>query len=187
MYWYKFIDIDKELSKVKKSKKLHKEAFNLLEEKLIEKFQFKKEDLKYKYGLRGKPYLEKSPFNFSISHCNEVVICGINRNSIGIDIEDIKNINRYVIKKSLTDLEIKNMNLNDEIEEYFFRIWSLKEAFIKCIGEGLSYGMRNVEFEICNKDGSISCNIEGFKFNQEKVKINNKQYIISVAWEACNG
>ena len=34
--------------------------------------------------------------------------------------------------------------------------------------------MRNVEFEICNKDGSISCNIEGFKFNQEKVKINNK-------------
>ena len=92
-----------------------------------------------------------------------------------------------VIKKSLTDLEIKNMNLNDEIEEYFFRIWSLKEAFIKCIGEGLSYGMRNVEFEICNKDGSISCNIEGFKFNQEKVKINNKQYIISVAWEACNG
>ena len=47
--------------------------------------------------------------------------------------------------------------------------------------------MRNVEFEICNKDGSISCNIEGFKFNQEKVKINNKQYIISVAWEACNG
>ena len=94
MYWYKFIDIDKELSKVKKSKKLHKEAFNLLEEKLIEKFQFKKEDLKYKYGLRGKPYLEKSPFNFSISHCNNIIVCIISERNVGIDIEEVKKINK---------------------------------------------------------------------------------------------
>ena len=187
MYWYKCINIDLSLSKIERNSKLHKEAFSLLEEKLIEEFHFKKEDLKYKYGVQGKPYLEKSPLNFSISHCNDIVVCAVNKMEIGIDIEDIKIANKYAIKKSLTEVEKGNMELSNIKDEYFFRIWSLKEAFIKCIGEGLSYGMRNVEFEICNKDGSISCNIEGFKFNQEKVKINNKQYIISVAWEACNG
>lgn len=187
MYWYRYIYIDKKFSKIERSKKLHIEATNLLEEKLIEKFHFKKKDLNYKYGLRGKPYLEKSPFNFSISHCNEVVVCGVSRNRIGIDIEDIKSINKYVIKKALTESEEKIMSLYNEKEEYFFRIWSLKEAFIKSIGYGLSYGMRNIEFNINNREGKIYCNISGFKFRQEKIKVNNKEYIISVAWEACNG
>ena len=186
MYWYKYINIDLNLSKIERNSKLHKEAFSLLEEKLIEEFHFKKEDLKYKYGVQGKPYLEKSPLNFSISHCNDIVVCAVNKMEIGIDIEDIKIANKYAIKKSLTEVEKGNMELSNIKDEYFFRIWSLKEAFIKCLGEGLSYGMKNVEFNISNKYENIICNVRGFKFKQEKISINNKEYIISVAWEACN-
>ncbi|WP_195964112.1 4'-phosphopantetheinyl transferase family protein, partial [Clostridium cuniculi] len=100
---------------------------------------------------------------------------------------DIKIANKYAIKKSLTEVEKGNMELSNIKDEYFFRIWSLKEAFIKCLGEGLSYGMKNVEFNISNKYENIICNVRGFKFKQEKISINNKEYIISVAWEVCNG
>ena len=186
MYWYKYINIDLNLSRVERNNKLHKEAFSLLEKNLIEKFHFKKEDLKYKYGRKGKPYLEKSPLNFSISHCNEVVVCSVNKMKIGIDIEDIKNINKYVISKTLTEVERKNMEFSNRRDEYFFRLWTLKEAFIKCIGQGLSYGMRNVEFKISDNDTNILCNINGFNFKQEKVVIKDKESIISIAWGACN-
>ena len=193
MYWYKYINIDLNLSKIERNNKLHKEAFSLLEEKLIEEFHFKKEDLKYKFGVQGKPYLEKSPLNFSISHCNNIVICAVSKMKIGIDIEDIKEVNKFVVKKSLTELELsKLVSLNNK-EEYFFRIWTLKEALLKVKGFGLSYGMKNIEFYINDKilsnnkrEENISCNLSGFSFNQEKIKIDDKEYIISVAWEACN-
>ena len=190
MYWYKCINIDLSLSKIERNSKLHKEAFSLLEEKLIEEFHFKKEDLKYKYGLNGKPYLENSPFYFSISHCNNIVVCIISKRNVGIDIEDIKQVNKFVVKKSLTELELlKLLSLNNK-EEYFFRIWTLKEALLKVKGFGLSYGMKNIEFYINDKilsnnkrEENISCNLNGFSFNQEKIKIDDKEYIISVAWE----
>lgn len=190
MYWYKKIFIDKNISKSEQNKELHEAAFSLLEEKLIKKFHFKKEDLKYKYGLRGKPYLENSPFYFSISHCNNIVVCIISKRNVGIDIEDIKEVNKFVVKKSLTELELSKLVSLNSKEEYFFRIWTLKEALLKVKGFGLSYGMKNIEFYINDKilsnnkrEENISCNLNGFSFNQEKIKIDDKEYIISVAWE----
>ena len=90
MYLHKVVNLDKNLSKVQKNKELHKAAFNLLEENLIKEFRLKKEDLKYMIGLNGKPCLKKgSPF-FSISHCDNIVVCIISERNVGIDIEDIK-------------------------------------------------------------------------------------------------
>lgn len=190
MYWYKKISIDKNISKSEQNKKIHKAAYNLLEEKLIKSFHFKKEDLKYKYGSMGKPYLENSSLYFSISHCNNIVVCIISKRNVGIDIEDIKKVNKFVVKKSLTELELSKLASLNNKEEYFFRIWTLKEALLKVNGFGLSYGMKNVEFYINNKilrnskkEENISCNLNGFSFNQEKIKIEDKEFIISVAWE----
>lgn len=208
MYWYKSISFDKNICKSEQNKRLHKEAFRLLEKKLIAEFHFKEEDLKYKYGLKGKPYLEKSSLYFSISHCNNVIVCAISDNNIGIDIEDIKTINKFVVKKSLTDIEKIRLLSSNNNEEYFFRIWTLKESLIKAIGDGLSYGMKNIEFDISknrlkykenylnknnealydyNVKDKIYCNIKGFGFNQEKIRNDNKEYIISIAWEDSNG
>ena len=75
MYWHRVINGINKVSKAEKNKLLHEEAYKLLEEKLITIFQLRKEDLKYKYDFRGKPYLEKSPFYFSISHSEDIVSC----------------------------------------------------------------------------------------------------------------
>ena len=179
MYLHKVVNLDKNLSKVQKNKELHKAAFNLLEENLIKEFRLKKEDLKYIIGLNGKPCLKKgSPF-FSISHCDNIVVCIISERNVGIDIEDIKEANKFIVNKALTQKEkIQLSSLNMDRNEYFFRIWTLKEALLKNIGDGLSYGIKNIEFDI--KD-DIDCNLNGFRFKQEKVSIRDKEYIISIA------
>ena len=184
MYLYKVVDLDKNFSKVEKNEELHKAAFNLLEENLIKEFHFKKEDLKYMIGLKGKPYLKKgSPF-FSISHCDNIVVCIISKCNVGIDIEGVKEVNKFIVNKALTQKEkIQLYSLKINKDEYFFRIWTLKEALLKNIGDGLSYGIKNIEFDI--KD-DITCNLKGFRFKQEKVSIENKEYIISIAWEDIN-
>ena len=149
MYLHKVVNLDKNLSKVQKNKELHKAAFNLLEENLIKEFRLKKEDLKYMIGLNGKPCLKKgSPF-FSISYCDNIVVCIISERNVGIDIEDIKEANKFIVNKALTQKEkIQLSSLNMDRNEYFFRIWTLKEALLKNIGHGLSYGIKNIEFDI---------------------------------------
>lgn len=203
MYLYKIIPINNKLSRVQENKVMHEEAFRLLEQNLIEKFHFKKEDLKYKYGLRGKPYLETSPLCFSISHCNNIIVCIISERNVGIDIEEVKKINRFIVSKALTQKEQEELKkvqaeLLDKKNEYFFRLWTLKEALMKTIGDGLSYGMKNIEFNIsrdslfCNNNllkqdkKDISCNLKGFIFKQEKLCVDDKEYIVSISMEDSN-
>ena len=187
MYWHRVINGINKVSKAEKNKLLHEEAYKLLEEKLITIFQLRKEDLKYKYDFRGKPYLEKSPFYFSISHSEDIVSCIIAKIKVGIDIERIRPINSFAVKKSLTDFEHSTLLNAKNKEEYFFRLWTLKESFLKVTGYGLSYGMKNIQFNLEENKNSrsifIHSNVKGYTFKQEKINVNNKEYIVSIALE----
>lgn len=166
---------------MKKNKIMHEQGIALLEKKLQSIFNLEVINKKYCYTKNGKPYLENSNINFNISHCNDVVVVVISDKNIGVDIEDIKSFNKFVAKKILTDNEKIDLLSSNNRNEYFFKLWTLKESFLKAIGTGLSYGMKNIEFKI--KDKNIICNKNGFLFNQEELVFNNDRYIVSITWE----
>ncbi|NSB12641.1 4'-phosphopantetheinyl transferase family protein [Clostridium beijerinckii] len=113
----------------------------------------------------GKPYLKCYPdFKFNISHSGEFVVCAIDNKDIGIDIEYIKNIEyKEIAKKFFSENEfeyiIKN-NIDIQLNK-FYEIWTLKESYIKCCGQGLSIPLE-----------SFSINID--TYNNINVNINNK-------------
>ena len=45
----------------------------------------------------------------------------------------------------------------------FFEIWTLKEAYFKCIGTGLGADIKDVSFEITENE--IRCSEDGFEFS----------------------
>ena len=94
-----------------------------------------------------------------------------------VNIEDIKEFKKSIIKKVLTNNELIDLLSANNKNEYFFKLWTLKESFLKAIGTGLSYGMQNIEFSI--KDKNIICNKIGFLFKQESLIFNNNTYITS--------
>lgn len=122
----------------------------------------------------GKPYLPDAPdILFSISHSGSyaaVVVADSKECSrIGIDIQakDRKNILK-IAKRFYTELEndlIASAESDSQKEELFYLIWSAKEAFIKCDGKGLSYGMSNFNADIVRDvvtdlDGNILARLE---------------------------
>ena len=112
---------------------------------------------KVAFGLhpKGKPFSKDDPlFFFNSSHSGGKCAIAVTRIAeIGIDIEVIRNLN------ALDDLIDKNFTMGegayigqhkDKKLERFFRFWTLKESYIKAIGEGLRLPPANLEFALEN-------------------------------------
>jgi 4'-phosphopantetheinyl transferase len=89
----------------------------------------------------GKPYIANYPgIHFSVSHTKGAVVFVREDSPIGIDIEVIKPFEDIdkIAKRHFAPDEYDYCRGNSA---RFFEIWTKKEAFIKMVGKGLSYGL----------------------------------------------
>jgi 4'-phosphopantetheinyl transferase len=66
-----------------------------------------------------------------------------------------------------------------ERDMLFFRIWTLKEAFVKAIGTGIGYPMNTISFAFSGDE--ISSNADGWRFAQF---IINETAVVSLCTKA---
>jgi len=133
------------------------------------------------YGSHGKPYLKNhSDVYFNISHCHEMAVAAICNSEIGIDVENIREYRPRVAKKVFSERENMILQASENPNETFFRIWTLKESFVKAIGIGISYPMKTCEF-LLNDNGFSVNGCDGFTFRQ--IIVNDK-FICSVCVKA---
>ncbi|MDE6566199.1 MAG: 4'-phosphopantetheinyl transferase superfamily protein [Lachnospiraceae bacterium] len=147
--------------------------------------------LEKSYGLQaivrqesgGKPYLENiSGVYFNISHTSGLVACGIDEREIGIDVERICRYDRRLMQRICTEEEIAYICGDDREEEQaqnerFFRLWTLKESYLKATGQGLAMPMKEVSFVIDRGNPAmIRSNVSGWEFSQFRYA---RRYMIS--------
>ena len=65
------------------------------------------EDVFFELGLHGKPYVKNLDVEFNISHSDEMVVCAISDNSVGIDIERVKPIGVNILRRVCTDVDLE--------------------------------------------------------------------------------
>ena len=89
----------------------------------------------------GKPYLEKLPIHFNLSHSGSKVICGISDRAIGVDIQEMTEGNVEGIWKRFFDERekrlLKECATEAQRRELFYRMWAWKEAYGKLTGQGI--------------------------------------------------
>jgi len=111
------------------------------------------EELKFIYSNYGKPEIayDRCDLQFNVSHSKHVSLIGISKTDpIGVDIEFIKfdedlNIvaRRFFSENEYNEFE--SLNQSDKAQG-FFNCWTRKEAFIKAVGHGLSFPLK--EFDV---------------------------------------
>lgn len=106
----------------------------------------------------GKPVVRQLPsFHFNLSHSGDWVVCAVDDAPVGIDIEEIKPIDLAIAKRFFSADEYQDLLSQpaERQEAYFFHLWSMKEAFIKLTGKGLSYGLSSFTARL-SADGQAS-------------------------------
>ncbi len=113
-------------------------------------------DLQYRYGAQGKPYLADYPqLYFSLSHSGSLVACAVSKQEIGLDVQEHVKIKSGLAKRFFTKDECALLHGQADAKAYerlFFRLWSIKESYIKFTGLGMKQGLDSFVIDFNKKE-----------------------------------
>lgn len=91
-------------------------------------------------GEHGKPCFRIHPeVRFNISHSGDLVICAVSDFEIGIDIQEKSRMNTdRIAKKVMSPDEHKKYLTSSERQDFFYRVWVMKESYVKWTGDGIT-------------------------------------------------
>lgn len=115
-------------------------------------------------GKNGKPLLAhedalRTHLTFNLSHTTGLVACAVGHNvELGVDVERVAGRSDMMAlsERFFASIEASALRGLDEFERpaRFIETWTLKEAFTKAIGEGLSCPLDTFSF-ILGDEGSL--------------------------------
>ena len=103
--------------------------------------------LEFETSGNGKPFIKNiSGFHFNISHCENALAVAISDGEIGIDCEEIREVNPLVAQKKFARNEKCYLNeKSGDFNKRFFEIWTKKEAFLKRNGKGITLPLNSFD------------------------------------------
>lgn len=121
----------------------------------------KPQEWRFVTGEWGKPEIDgpalDPPLWFNLSHTGGFVACVAGRvRELGVDVENLSRMTSCdeIAKHSFAAAEFEYLrNLPPALQhEAFFRIWTLKEAYIKAVGKGLSIPLDSFHFHFSTEN-----------------------------------
>ncbi len=111
-------------------------------------------------AIPSESYPPYQPCHFNVSHSGEWVVCAIDSQPIGIDVEQwitdrpnsFQDSDTYQgeYDKLFTSVEIDYLKngQQDTMLQRFYRLWTLKESYLKAIGTGLSRSTQSFSVKV---------------------------------------
>lgn len=93
---------------------------------------------KYHVTKNGKIEIQsRKHINVNLSYSFPYIVCAIDQHPVGVDIEEIKDLNYLNLA---TQFSVNEFNQVRQLKD-FYTIWTKKESYTKLIGEGLLKGL----------------------------------------------
>jgi 4'-phosphopantetheinyl transferase len=110
-------------------------------------------DIRFSYGAKGKPAIVGSPFQFNVSHSEEMAVYAFAREiPLGVDVEHVRPLDdlEAIAQRFFSPGEwsVVEAMRPEERMGAFFRCWTRKEAYIKATGDGLSYPLDKFDVSV---------------------------------------
>ncbi len=96
-------------------------------------------------GRHGKPSLARHPsIHFNLSHSGAWVLCALHHRPVGIDVEEARALEVLPAEQVMTNSELRHFHElpPQQAQDFFYRLWALKESLLKALGTGFSLDPR---------------------------------------------
>ena len=136
--------------------------------------------LEFQLGPYGKPYITSSQnkmhnLKFNLSHSKDMLCIAVTKNTeVGIDVEfrDNKRSIQSLYSMVLTKQEQEYINSLNSVSvklDFFYSVWTLKEAIVKALGYGLSYDLTKINLIL----ESISSRSKPSKTSAQEIRVED--------------
>lgn len=169
---YEYLLDDSEIEKSRafifeKDRNLYQTAHIFLRSILSQYSTTSPENWSFSHNNYGKPAVKNDGelgLSFNLSHTHNMIACVVGyQYDLGVDIEGNRALEDLdgLCNLTLCDTE-RNHVLSAPLlqqEKLFYRYWTLKEAYIKAIGKGLTIPLKKIKYEV-NHSGNWECSID---------------------------
>ncbi|MGB8951568.1 MAG: 4'-phosphopantetheinyl transferase superfamily protein [Candidatus Aminicenantales bacterium] len=107
---------------------------------IARKTGFPPEMLVFSTNAFNKPVLKnRDDLHFSLSHSGDWVVCAVDRQPVGVDIEEIRSVDEPLLRSCLSEEEHRALLKTSPSKRlsHFYTLWTLKESYLKAVGKGL--------------------------------------------------
>ena len=104
----------------------------------------------------GKPQFQNSPWHFNLSHSGKRVLCVMGSRPLGCDVQRMGKWDGEIAKRFFHPKENRLIDAcqnEEQKQRIFYRLWTLKESFMKCCGLGFHLPLK--DFAITFDNGKI--------------------------------
>lgn len=143
------------------------------------------------YGTNGKASVAGRPdihFNLTHSGCYAAGVCGAA--PVGIDIEEIGLMKVKVARRFFHDGEyryLEQMEDGQQKQEAFFRLWVLKESFMKVTGLGMALPLNAFEIRFQGQDIEVVQELDDIRYYFKEFSLENSRMAVCSAGRPVTG
>lgn len=121
-------------------------------------------------GSYGKPYLRHHPAFFSLSHCRQAVVCALDVQEIGVDVEHWDAFSQNTLDTGLLDRVFSKdeqyaIQVAYNPRKVACRLWTAKESVCKYTGEGIGNDMPSILQKTGIKIEDYTANVLGISIS----------------------
>ncbi len=130
------------------------------------------------YGPNGKPYIQaERRIFFNVSHSEERLLCAVSDEEVGCDVEKVRDISVKVAKRFFSPEEyakIAEKETAEEQRDMFFRLWTLKESFMKVTGLGLKLPLDSFGIEMRGEEIRVRQAVDSGPYYFKEYHLDNE-------------
>ena len=125
----------------------------------------------------NKPYLAGlSDLYFNLSHSGHMVMCAIADNEVGCDVEEKTSFDSSLAEAVMTKEELHLIYQKKEYAEQmemFFRLWTLKESYMKATGLGMELAPHTFGISLDSRGISLCRQKDEKKYSFKEYHLDN--------------
>ena len=105
--------------------------------------------LKREHGLELSSLAQSRtgcPVEYSLSPCRGLVCCALSLSPVGVDAEAPRTFSPALLRRVCTQEELSWLTAQQDLQQAFLSLWTLKESVMKLSGQGIGYGFQRASF-----------------------------------------